>query len=288
MKCYVCNKAAIGTKKYPTLRVVRGVQIYRCNECGLGFVAKNTPRRSTHEIYSFADYDSRRRQFEQRYKRIIKKINELFVDVSNKNQVKILEVGAGFGLLSRMLDSAGYSVTALEPLVTPRYLEGTNVELVRSRFEAFVKKTNRYDCIILFDVLEHVEDLNESLRGIRKLLRKDGVVIIQTPNYASLMQNMSKDWSWWMIEDHRYFFTKKSLIQILECAKFTLVSYTSYEDWADFRKNLDGWTEGISHRYLSKLIKLFLYGVGFTLRLLTRPIHSFGIGGLHLVFMRKS
>lgn len=288
MKCEVCKKSGNKASQVSPLLVVHGVQIYKCEICGLGFVAKNTPRLSTHSIYSFTDYDSRREQFEKRYKKIVTKINKIFDGKTSRNRIRILEIGAGFGLLSKMLSDEEYNVTALDPLLFPTYTKTTKVKFIKTSLREYAKtKTQKYNCIILFDVLEHVDNLESTLYEMRRLLMHDGIIVIQTPNYASLMRCMSKDWSWWMVEDHRYFFTKNSLLKLLNHAKFSLLYYSSYEDWEDFSKNLDGWVTGITNEVFRKSLKLGIYICAFILRFILSPVRPLGIGGLHVVFAQK-
>jgi len=90
------------------------------------------------------------------------------------------------------------------------------------------------------DVLEHFKDPVANLKKAKLLLKEDGILVIQTPNYKSLMARICKDWAWWMIEDHKFFFSPKSLKKILNKSEFETESFKTYEDWEDFKKNLDG------------------------------------------------
>jgi len=287
MQCQACQTSILG--KIIKLKVIHGVQIYACPECGLGFVTANTPRRPTHKVYSFSDYDIRRTQFEKRYKRLISKINNLFKDKPNHKQVRVLEVGAGFGLLSKMVDEEGYFVTALEPHLKPDYLQNTAVKLVQAPLSEYAAHTSHtFDCIILFDVIEHVDNLNVTLQEIRKLLTQSGILIVQTPNYNSLMQYLSKEWSWWMVEDHRFYFTKESLLNLFIRHRFSVVSYTSYEDWEDYLNNISGWTAHITHPLFRKIAKFGIYLSGGLCKILFQPFYALGYGGLHLIFIQKN
>lgn len=273
------------------MRHVHGVPVYVCTVCGLGFVHPHTPRKPTHEIYSFAEYAKRESQFEKRYLYVIHELGKL-IDANERKSpmpLSVLEVGAGFGLLSKMLDEQGYNVTALEPYVQPQYAVGTGVKHISKTLAQFVNvNTEQFDCIILFDVLEHVDDLHSTVQHIQNMLKPDGVVIIQTPNYKSLMQYLSKDWSWWMIEDHRFFFDKQSFIRLFEANGMQLALYKAYEDLQDFRKNTDGWLSNIQSDAVRRAFKIPLYGLVFSLRFLFLPFYRYGIGGLHLGYFRKT
>ena len=266
MFCQVCNSKVI--KKYA---VVENVPIYQCQGCQLAFVDPKTPRKKTTHIYSFFDYQKRENQFIKRYQSAIKLIKRY------SDGRKVLEVGAGFGLLSSMLSKAEYSVDALEPTVLPHYLQGSPVKIYKQNLDEFAKNTtNKYDVIILYDVLEHVDFPQKTIRLFEKLLMNKGIVFIQTPNYQSLMARIVKNWSWWMVEDHRYFFSRKSLNLLFNNKNWTLVISKTYEEWPDFKKNLDG-------NFTNKIHKALFFGwfIPFYF-LFKRFIWRLGYGGLQM------
>ncbi len=266
MECQICK-----SKEIREYKVVAGVPIYQCQRCKLGFVDSKTPRKMTSEIYSFSDYQKREAQFKKRYQGTVSIIKTFAYGK------KALEVGAGFGLLSSMLIHEGFEVDVLEPGVNPEYLKGLNARIYKSTLENYSKEARTtYDVIILYDVLEHVDNPQETIKQLENLLDKRGVVLIQTPNYLSLMARIVRNWSWWMMEDHRYFFSRKSLDLLFKKNKWEKRFQSTYEEWADFKKNLDGnFTDKASKAlYLGLFIPFYF--------LFRRFIWRFGYGGLHL------
>jgi 2-polyprenyl-3-methyl-5-hydroxy-6-metoxy-1,4-benzoquinol methylase len=86
---------------------------------------------------------------------------------------RVLEIGAGEGLLAQTLARAGYQVTALEP--RPR---GGAFPVVASSFEAFEAPGGSFDCVCAQLVLHHIADLPATLEKIASLLRPGGVLAI--------------------------------------------------------------------------------------------------------------
>jgi 2-polyprenyl-3-methyl-5-hydroxy-6-metoxy-1,4-benzoquinol methylase len=198
-------------------------------------VDPKTPRKNTNHIYVFEDYQKREKQFIARYAQTLRLIKRY------SPGKKVLEIGAGFGLLSSLLAKKGYEVDVLEPQVTPYYLKGTTANHIKKTFESFIKgPKKKYDAIVLYDVIEHVSYPKEIVRQFQKLLNKNGIVFMQTPNYLSSMAQMVRNWSWWMVEDHRFFFSKKSLLLLFSKKTWKERIFWTYEDWEDFKKNLDG------------------------------------------------
>lgn len=272
MKCPICSSPHV----YP-YKEVENVQIYQCRKCLLAFVDPKTPRTNTAHIYSFEDYKKREGQFRKRYSKTLRLLNKY---VKGK---RILEVGAGFGLLSSMLSKAGFEVDALEPVVKPTYLKNLSVSVIKKTFESFAKTTTKkYDCLILYDVFEHVDNPKEIVSMFKKLLNKNGIVFIQTPNYLSTMAKIVKNWSWWMVEDHRFYYSKKSLSFLFPKKIWNEYFFSTYEDWFDFKKNLDG-NFGVNK--LEKYV-FFSWWIPYYF-LLRKYLWSMGKGGLIITIYQK-
>ena len=273
MRCQIC-----GSKKIRPYKVVDSVLIYLCEKCNVAFIDPSTPRKKTSHIYSFVDYQKRELQFRARYETTVHLIKKFI------NGNKIVEVGAGFGLLSNMLHTEGFEVSALEPDVKPVYLKGLSIQLFKHYLVEHVEKTKtKYDAVILYDVLEHVDFPQETVTLFERLLNKGGIVIIQTPNYQSMMAKIVRNWSWWMVEDHRYFFSKKSLDLLFDEKKWKQLFYRTYEDWPDLKKNLDGNFIGIENSLLRKFTKLIFFSVFIPYYALSKHLlWRWGRGGLHM------
>jgi len=273
MQCQICKSKAI--KPY---KVVDSVLIYLCTKCHVAFLDPSTPRKKTSHIYSFLDYKKRESQFRNRFRTTVHLIQRF---IKGK---KILEVGAGFGLLSSMLSSEGFEVDALEPDVEPIYLKGLTVHIFKDHLEDYVKKTKvKYDAVILYDVLEHVDSPKDTVKLFENLLNDKGIVIIQTPNYESLMAKVVRNWSWWMVEDHRFFFSKKSLDLLFNNRSWKQLFYRTYEEWPDFKKNLDGNFVMIQNALVRKCIKALFFGFFAPFYVVGKhQLWKCGRGGLHM------
>lgn len=251
LKCILC-----GRKTDKVIQIIDKVPIYECELCKLGFVSqKEFKKQSLQHLYSFDEY-------KKVEKVITHRLDELTdIIVKHKRKGTLLEVGPGFGLLSHfLLQKGNYNLEVVEPVLIPRYLSKKVYKMHKMDLESFLKKRKKkYDLIIMFDVIEHLENPFQSLVKLNFLLKKGGIIVIQTPNYKSLMAEFTKKWSWWMIEDHKWFFTTISLRKILTKAGFTESYTNTYEDWRDFKKNLDGNFTHLKIPFIRKLAKALFF-----------------------------
>jgi 2-polyprenyl-3-methyl-5-hydroxy-6-metoxy-1,4-benzoquinol methylase len=104
----------------------------------------------------------------------------------------VLEIGSGEGYAIGNLSKQVNKYVALDKFKTnsSRY-DFPNVEFLQMTFENLGQiKSESYDFIICFQVLEHIKDDNEFLKQANRILKKGGKFIMTTPNKAtSLTRN---------------------------------------------------------------------------------------------------
>jgi SAM-dependent methyltransferase len=109
---------------------------------------------------------------------------------------RILEVGAGIGLLAGYLNSCGYLIKALEPGLGGFGVSAALATAVSSRpefsslhrLDVPAEKLNpalhgRFDFIYSINVLEHIPDLENAVRGMGTVLENRGEMVHTCPNY---------------------------------------------------------------------------------------------------------
>ena len=98
-------------------------------------------------------------------------LRKKFFFYSISNNSKFLEIGSGSGWVKNHFEKHGFSIRTLDINPPADYVcdikNFRNTEL----------KDERFDCIIAFEIVEHVECLNE----ISELLNPGGKVFITTP-----------------------------------------------------------------------------------------------------------
>jgi len=99
---------------------------------------------------------------------------------------KVLDVGCGSGLLSKTLLNKGYNVTVIDNDVKA-------IEIAKKKgINGFVADINtwqtkeKFDCIILGDVLEHIEDDKSAMKKVHQMLEPTGCIVVNVPAYQTL------------------------------------------------------------------------------------------------------
>lgn len=118
------------------------------------------------------------------YQRIIREIRQAVPAASGK---KILDVGCfDGGLASQFIPD--YQVFGLEGDIQARETaRGRGVHAVLHDLEKpFPFADNEFDGLIAAEIIEHVYDTDFFLREIRRVLKKDGTLVMSIPNIACL------------------------------------------------------------------------------------------------------
>lgn len=260
------------------LKKINQIKIYECLYCKIAIIPKNSQFQSN--IYDFHEYNKLRSRYEKNFIKIIKEIKKI------KKSGDVLDVGCGFGLFSNLMLKNGFKVWAIEPTLKTHYLKHS---VYKTSFQAFFKKNRRkYDIVVLTDVIEHFENPKYILKNIKSILKNNGIVVIQTPNYKSIMAKTCTYWAWWMTEDHKLIFSTKSLNKTIKESGLTVLINKSYESIVDFKKNFDGNFSNIKNCFFRKFLKFITYIPFFTFYLIFRKIlWYFGYGGLILNISKR-
>ena len=112
------------------------------------------------------------------------------------------------------------------------------VNVNKNSFEKFYRlnKSKKFDVITMVHVIEHVKNPKQFLSRAIKLLNKDGVLYVETPNLNSWLYRIEqKNYTFLTPPEHLYIFSKDSFRQILKNkldAKIVKISTYSYVEHA--------------------------------------------------------
>jgi 2-polyprenyl-3-methyl-5-hydroxy-6-metoxy-1,4-benzoquinol methylase len=145
---------------------------------------------------------------------------------TGKRNGHILDVGTGTGFFLNEMKENGWQVTGTEKSSDARDFAKKEFKLENLPSENLFKlKDNSFDVITLWHVLEHIHRLNENMEIFKRLLKKDGKLIIAVPNHdSSDAKHYKAYWAAFDVPRHIWHFAPKQMKQLGEKHGFRLSS----------------------------------------------------------------
>ena len=169
------------------------------------------------------------------------KLNFLETKIKRKNK-SIFDLGSGSGYFLKRAKEKGWNVDGIEPnLVAANHSKKIGIPVINDFFENIdINKMKKFDSINLFDVLEHVTNPIQLLKNCHKLLRSNGIIIIEVPNDYNPLQKIvqeslkkdqywltlltkSRNYHWSSKMDHINYFNFLSLRKLLKKLQFNVI-----------------------------------------------------------------
>jgi len=167
--------------------------------------------------------------FRQRLERSYQKIYSERLELLRKYIVQrhIFEVGFGEGKFLAFLRDRGWRVAGIE-LSKNAFLEAKKrykLHLEWGKIEEKEYPKENFSLVTMYMVLEHIHKPLELLKSLHRLLREQGILIIQVPNFASLQSKIFRSqWYSLRLPRHMYHYTPKTLQRLLMKASFEVVA----------------------------------------------------------------
>jgi len=111
-------------------------------------------------------------------------VHEAILGMLKAGKGKVLDLGAGFGLLSKKIGELGYDVTAceLDP-VRISHIRKIGLKCDKVDLNCKLPYNDRlFDIVISSDVIEHLTRPYDFIQEIGRVTKKGGMLIITTPN----------------------------------------------------------------------------------------------------------
>ena len=212
MKCFICDsEAGLFCKKDNFL-------IYKCGTCGSGFTEGLEIKKGSYHRDEV--YIGGRDQFVNIFRRRVELIKKYFKDPG-----KVLEVGSSIGTMLYIFKKDSWDVRGVE--ISPkaaRYALEHGIPTTYSTIEKADFPEESFDAVIINHTLEHLESPKDVIKKVNSLLKKDGLILIDVPNFGSLSAQMQKNkWLYLLPEEHRWHFTEEGIERLLSDNGFKVI-----------------------------------------------------------------
>ncbi|HEY4628290.1 MAG TPA: class I SAM-dependent methyltransferase [Flavobacterium sp.] len=181
------------------------------------------------KYYESVDYishtDSKRSLFEKAY-HFVKSIalkNKLdLINSLQPDKGMILDIGAGTGDFLSVANQNGWQTIGVEPSDKAK-------AIAKNKGVSFVEKTaelenQSFDVISMWHVLEHVPNLDDQIKELKRLLKPNGTLIIAVPNFKSFdAKHYGKFWAAYDVPIHFWHFSKTAIQALFQREKMKLV-----------------------------------------------------------------
>jgi 2-polyprenyl-3-methyl-5-hydroxy-6-metoxy-1,4-benzoquinol methylase len=138
---------------------------------------------------------------------------------------RILDFGSGWGFFLAVAKERSWVTYGLEPLspcaVYARATFGLNIITDTLRENTF--PSDFFDVITSFQVFEHLPNPKEDIQHLHKMLRQDGIILIEVPNFETWTMRMMKSRHRHFVQDHINFYSIQTLSQLLANSGFEVI-----------------------------------------------------------------
>ena len=198
-------------------------QVVKCNNCGLVYINPRVKSNQIVEGYSEAVDENYVSQAETRALTFRHGLGTIERLAGGKG--KILDVGCAGGLFVKEARDAGWDAYGVEPCkwLVDWGVKNHRLNLKATTLEKAKYPSNYFDVVTLWDVLEHVPDPKATLEECNRILKPNGLVVVNYPNWGSrLAQFFGRKW-WFLLSIHLYYFTPKTIKKMLEVTGYEQV-----------------------------------------------------------------
>jgi SAM-dependent methyltransferase len=146
---------------------------------------------------------------------------------------KVLDVGCGTGDRLDVFRKRGFETYGVETSDSADYAkEHLKLNVIKGDLFSAKFPDAFFDMVTLYNVLEHTHNPNEVIKEIRRILKKDGFLIIQVPNKdSSQYEIFKKRWAAFDVPRDLYYFGVETLKSFLRKSGFKITKVDHFMNW---------------------------------------------------------
>ncbi|MBI1761014.1 MAG: class I SAM-dependent methyltransferase [Acidobacteria bacterium] len=204
--------------------------VLRCRQCDLLYTRPLPTAAELHALYSSEFYgesvkpkllswDSIRLLLHQSVLRHRRKA------LLNRAPGRVLDVGCGDGDFVAHLRPRGWEVHGVEfSAAGCKLARAKGVQVHQGELKGANFTDGHFDVVTIWHVMEHLADPLAEVTEVRRVLRDDGLLVIEVPNIGSPTFKLCRE-RWWLLDIPRHLqhYTPDTLQKLLQRAGFTPV-----------------------------------------------------------------
>ena len=216
---------------------IQGTQtIVRCIECMMIYENPRYPSEIIIEGYKHSEEEDHDSHYHMRVKSFYDSLYSMKALLPPRNMsTKILDIGTAGGAFLHAAEKFGYDAYGMEPsdqLVSSGQKRGLKIQQGLIENNDFEEKS--FDIISLWDVIEHLTDPKDSLQHIKKLLKDEGILLINYPDIGSRFAKLFGKKFWWILSVHLHHFDKTSIKRICDITGYETFHFQRYWQTLEF------------------------------------------------------
>lgn len=200
--------------------------LIQCQNCGLIYISPRPTQEEISKFYPGEYYGGTKTGF------LMGVIND-FLDFQSirdvrkyKKQGKLLDIGCGTGKFILEMKKRGFKTYGVD--ISSRACRLARKKGLNNIYQSELEKQkfpdNYFDAITLWHVFEHLHHPDSTLDEIHRIIKKDGVLILEVPNIDSLPFRIFKRyWFHLDIPRHLYHWSQKTIGRMLEKNNFEVL-----------------------------------------------------------------
>tara|TARA_B100000900_G_scaffold411973_1_gene432762 strand:+ start:21603 stop:22826 length:1224 start_codon:yes stop_codon:yes gene_type:complete len=199
------------TKIYNRKEKFYPLKTWFCEKC---FLVQSQGFNKTSLLFNdkYTYFSSVSKSFSEHFKNYVIKITKLLK--LNKNSF-IIEIGSNDGILLKNFKNLKKNCLGIEPSKnTAKVCEKFGIKVVKKFFNfklATSLSSKKADLIIANNVFAHIPKINDTVKGLKKLLNREGCINIEFPHLLNLIKFKQFDT---VYHEHFFYFSLTSVINI--------------------------------------------------------------------------
>lgn len=168
----------------------KDVKIFKCKNCETQFINPQYTDQFLADFYAkYQQKDFKHHRYgDDKSPRFAKHQDNLNLIEEHGSKGRFFSIGSGNGIDMEVARKRGWEVQGYEidKSFTENLSKSLDIKMYSGDFANLDLQSAFYDCVYMNHVIEHPKNPGEYLKQIRRIIKKDGILYLATPNINSL------------------------------------------------------------------------------------------------------